>query len=102
MFEAKQAFLEYKQSVNNYESSLIDANYGKANSELKEQAYKVGAANLSEVVQASLEYAQRHASMIRAKTSYFVSLVALDKVTAYNLGLVFPQQVTTLADASQY
>jgi len=89
IFGTRKSYLEYKQSLAEYLVSLFEDRFSRVNLELKKESFRMGKANLSEVVRARAEYIDKKMSLIRAKTSYYISLASLDNATSYSLG-IFP------------
>ncbi|UCD15854.1 MAG: TolC family protein [Candidatus Omnitrophota bacterium] len=89
VFDTRKSFLEYRQSFDEYQVALFEAKFSGVNLDLKRESFKIGKAGLSEVAKARADYMRKRLALLRAKTSYFISLASLDKATAYSLGL-FP------------
>ncbi|MBU1121704.1 MAG: TonB family protein [Candidatus Omnitrophica bacterium] len=89
VFDTRKSFLEYQQSYDEYEVALFEAKFSSVNLDLKKEAFKIGKANLSEIVKARADYIRKRLALIRAKVSYLISLASLDNTTSYSLGL-FP------------
>jgi outer membrane protein len=87
VFDTRKSFLEYRQSFDEYQVALFEDKFSSVNAELKKESFKIGKANLSEVVKTRADHMRKQLALARAKISYYISLASLDKATAYSLGL---------------
>lgn len=87
VFDTRKSFLEYRQSFDEYRVALFEDKFSRVNLELKKESSKIGQASLSEVAKSRADYMRKRLSLIRAKTSYFISLAGLDKAAGFGLGV---------------
>lgn len=87
VFDTRKSFLECRQAFDEYQVALFEDRFSRVNLDLKKESFKIGRVNLPDVVKSRADYIRKRLSLVRAKTSYYISLASLDKASGFGLGL---------------